>query len=89
MRIYALCAGCMSQVVPTSVDPKELCVNGMSFSKRSSKWANSALVVSITPDDMTSVGGEGPLRGVRWQQVSLLYTRPTQAFVNVIDTLRN
>ena len=25
---------------------------GMSFSKRQSKWANSALVVSVTPEDM-------------------------------------
>jgi uncharacterized FAD-dependent dehydrogenase len=29
----------------------ELCVNGMSFSKRDSAFANSALVVTIDPDD--------------------------------------
>ena len=29
-----------------------LSLSGMSFSKRQSKWANSALVVSVTPDDM-------------------------------------
>lgn len=57
--------------MPTSVNPDELCVNGMSFSKRQSKWANSALVVTIDPTDMTNLVGSdlGPLIGVRWQQV--------------------
>ena len=32
--------------------PLSLSLSGMSFSKRQSKWANSALVVSVTPDDM-------------------------------------
>jgi hypothetical protein len=32
-------------------------------------WANSALVVNIAPEDMVDFGGDGPLRGVYWQQV--------------------
>ena len=36
-------------MVCTSVEEDELCVNGMSFSKRQSKWANSALVASVDP----------------------------------------
>ncbi|KAG5190617.1 hypothetical protein JKP88DRAFT_352619 [Tribonema minus] len=63
---FCMCPG--GQIVPTSVDPREVCVNGMSFSKRGSKWANSALVVNISPDDMRDFGGDGPLRGVYWQQ---------------------
>ena len=49
----------------------------MSFSKRDSRWANAALVVSLSPqdiaDDVSAIEGEGsgagdsPLRGVRWQ----------------------
>ena len=39
-----MCPG--GQIVSTSVTPNELCVNGMSFSRRDSKWANSALVVT-------------------------------------------
>ncbi|CAM9747327.1 unnamed protein product [Ectocarpus sp. 6 AP-2014] len=70
---FCMCPG--GQVVPTSVDPKEVCVNGMSFSKRESKWANAALVVSLSPkdvaDDVSALegaeAGNGPLRGVRWQ----------------------
>lgn len=49
--VYSFCMCPGGQIVPTSVDPNELCVNGMSFSKRQSKWANSALVVSVNPED--------------------------------------
>jgi uncharacterized FAD-dependent dehydrogenase len=36
---------------PASTNATELCVNGMSFSRRDSAFANSALVVTIDPDD--------------------------------------
>lgn len=53
----------------------KVCVNGMSFSKRESKWANAALVVSLSPEDVArdvaaaegADAGDSPLRGVRWQ----------------------
>ena len=35
------------QIVPTALDKEHLCVNGMSYSNRGSKWANSAVVVSV------------------------------------------
>jgi uncharacterized FAD-dependent dehydrogenase len=41
----------------------------MSFSKRQSQWANSALVVGVTPDDMEALyPGAGPMRGVLFQE---------------------
>lgn len=46
---FCMCPG--GQIVPASTDPNEVCVNGMSFSKRDSQWANSALVVTVAPDD--------------------------------------
>uniref|UniRef100_A0A6U9W6G9 FAD-dependent protein C-terminal domain-containing protein n=2 Tax=Pseudo-nitzschia australis TaxID=44445 RepID=A0A6U9W6G9_9STRA len=46
---FCMCPG--GQIVPASTDPEEVCVNGMSFSRRDSKWANSALVVTVDPDD--------------------------------------
>jgi uncharacterized FAD-dependent dehydrogenase len=46
---FCMCPG--GQIVPASTDPTEVCVNGMSFSRRDSKWANSALVVTVAPDD--------------------------------------
>ena len=33
--------------MPTSIEEGRLCINGMSYSNRGSKWANSALVVSV------------------------------------------
>jgi len=46
---FCMCPG--GQIVPASTHPDEACVNGMSFSKRDSLWANAALVVTIAPDD--------------------------------------
>jgi uncharacterized FAD-dependent dehydrogenase len=63
---FCMCPG--GQIVPTSVKPGELCVNGMSFSRRQSKWANSALVVNVNIEDMVELGGTSPLRGMIWQQ---------------------
>ena len=49
--VYSFCMCPGGQIVPASTNPEEVCVNGMSFSKRDSPWANSALVVTIDPDD--------------------------------------
>ena len=46
---FCMCPG--GQIVPTSTQADEVCVNGMSFSRRDSMWANAALVVTIAPDD--------------------------------------
>ncbi len=46
---FCMCPG--GQIVPASTKEGEVCVNGMSFSRRDSKFANSALVVTIDPDD--------------------------------------
>lgn len=50
-NVYSFCMCPGGQVVPTSVDGAELCVNGMSFSRRNSRWANSALVVGVSAAD--------------------------------------
>ena len=65
---FCMCPG--GQIVPTSTVEDELCINGMSFSKRSSKWANSGLVSTITEEDakpFAQVGYE-PLCGVSFQR---------------------
>jgi uncharacterized FAD-dependent dehydrogenase len=69
--VYSFCmcpGGC---IVLSSTEPDEICVNGMSFSKRDSRWANSALVVSISPgDDVLKPYFEkhGVLAGVAFQR---------------------
>jgi uncharacterized FAD-dependent dehydrogenase len=64
---FCMCPG--GQIVPTSTREDELCVNGMSFSKRASPWANSGLVVPITPEDYAPFArpGREALAGVDWQ----------------------
>lgn len=73
---FCMCPG--GQIVCTSVDPEELCINGMSFSKRHSKWANSALVASVETDDAfltpfaaeaaAAPGGHPAMGGVLFQR---------------------
>ena len=49
--VYSFCMCPGGQIVLASTEPDEVCVNGMSFSRRDSVWANSALVVTVEPDD--------------------------------------
>ena len=65
---FCMCPG--GQVVPTSTQDGLLCVNGMSFSKRASAWANSGLVVPVTPADYAPFAdpGQAPLAGVAFQE---------------------
>ncbi|OQU78008.1 hypothetical protein SORBI_3009G137000 [Sorghum bicolor] len=63
---FCMCPG--GQVVPTSTNPSELCINGMSFSRRASKWANSALVVTVSSQDFKPFQSHGPLAGVEFQR---------------------
>lgn len=46
---FCMCPG--GQIVPASTQADECCVNGMSFSRRDSVWANAALVCTVAPDD--------------------------------------
>ena len=58
-------------MVPTSIDEAELCVNGMSFSRRQSKWANAALVVGTSEADWGHLEQQhGALAGVALQQTA-------------------
>ncbi|KOM28228.1 hypothetical protein LR48_Vigan511s005100 [Vigna angularis] len=55
-------------VVLTSTSPSEICINGMSFSRRASKWANAALVVTVTTKDFEALNYVGPLSGIKFQR---------------------
>ena len=67
------------QVVVTSVNPSELCINGMSFSRRASKWANAALAVTVSQKDFSALGFHGPLAGVEFQ-VFFVLKHPSLCF---------
>lgn len=67
--VYSFCMCPGGQIVPTSTTPGELCINGMSFSRRNSLWANSALVVTVAPTDWAHLEGEhGALAGMELQR---------------------
>lgn len=63
--VYSFCMCPGGYVVNASSEEKRLAVNGMSYYKRDSKNANSAIIVSVTPKDFN---GTEPLAGVEFQR---------------------
>ena len=62
--VYTFCMCPGGYVVNSSSEEGMLCINGMSYSKRDSENANSAVIVTITPDDF----GNNSLDGVEYQR---------------------
>lgn len=62
--VYSFCMCPGGFVVNASSESGMLAVNGMSYSKRDSSNANSALIVTVKPEDF----GEGVLAGVEFQR---------------------
>jgi uncharacterized FAD-dependent dehydrogenase len=60
---FCMCAG--GYVMPSVSEPGHFCTNGMSESRHDSPFANSGLVVTVTPED---TGSRHPLAGVHFQQ---------------------
>jgi uncharacterized FAD-dependent dehydrogenase len=63
---FCMCPG--GFIVPASTEPESLVVNGMSLSRRSSRYANSGLVVAVEPEDVARAGFVGPLGGLELQR---------------------
>lgn len=68
--VYSFCMCPGGVVVPTPTVRDELCINGMSHASRSGRFANSALVVTVTPEDYATAGHNGVLGGVAFQQAA-------------------
>ena len=62
---FCMCPG--GFIVPSATAPGEVVVNGMSPSRRDSKFANSGIVVAIELEDM-ELTKYGPLAGLKMQQ---------------------
>jgi len=62
--VYSFCMCPGGYVVNASSEDNKLAINGMSYYKRDSKNANSAIVVTVTPDDF----GADVLDGVKFQR---------------------
>lgn len=63
--VYSFCMCPGGYVVNASSEDKRIAVNGMSYSDRGSHNANSAIIVTVTPEDFK---GQGPLAGVEFQR---------------------
>ena len=63
--VYSFCMCPGGYVVNASSEEGLLAINGMSYSKRDGKNANSAIIISVNPEDFS---GQGPLSGVEFQR---------------------
>lgn len=63
--VYTFCMCPGGYVVNASSEEHRLAVNGMSYSRRDSQNANTAVIVTVSPDDF---GSDHPLAGVEFQR---------------------
>jgi uncharacterized FAD-dependent dehydrogenase len=63
---FCMCPG--GFIVPSATEQNQVVVNGMSPSRRDSKYANSGIVVSIRPEDLAKYKEYGPLAGMYLQE---------------------
>ena len=63
--VYSFCMCPGGYVVNASSEEGRLAVNGMSYSGRNGKNANSAVIVTVTPEDFKK---DGPLSGISFQR---------------------
>lgn len=62
--VYSFCMCPGGVVVPSNSFPGEVVTNGMSYSARKGALSNSAIVVTVSPEDF----GGGALEGLAWQE---------------------
>jgi len=63
---FCMCPG--GFIVPAMTEPGHVVVNGMSPSRRNSRYANSGMVVGVGPEALAAIGLEGPLAGIELQR---------------------
>lgn len=62
---FCMCPG--GFIVPAATNPGEVVTNGMSPSRRDSKYANSGIVMSVEENDYRAFAKHGPLAGMYFQ----------------------
>jgi hypothetical protein len=65
--VYSFCMCPGGIICPAMTAPDEIVVNGWSPSRRTSRFANSGVVVETTLDDLRAFGGDDPFAGLRLQ----------------------
>ncbi len=85
---FCMCPG--GEVIAAASEPGGVCTNGMSNSRRDAENANSALLVTLQPEDFPY---DGPLGGMYWQRdiehaafaVSGCYRAPAQTVGDFLE----
>ena len=93
--VYSFCMCPGGFIVPAATSNEEVVVNGMSPSKRNSKFANSGVVVEINVDeDLKKYEKFGPLKGLQfqkdlerlaWQAGGRTQTAPAQRLTDFVE----
>jgi uncharacterized protein len=63
---FCMCPGGI--IAPCATDAEGVVTNGWSPSKRNNPFANSGMVVQLTPEDWEKLGFTGPLGGLKFQR---------------------
>ena len=63
---FCMCPGGI--LVPSATAPGELVLNGMSNSRRNSRWANAGIVCSVNPEDLPEYGRYGVFSLLAFQE---------------------
>lgn len=63
---FCMCPGGI--IIPASTSQDELVLNGMSVSRRDSRFANSGFVVTVNEEDWAKYSGHGPFAGLEYQK---------------------
>lgn len=66
--VYSFCMCPGGIIVPAATSPGEIVVNGMSMSRRDSKFANSGFVVTVTEEEWKKYNSAGALAGLLLQE---------------------
>ena len=92
--VYSFCMCPGGVVVPASTAPRQVVVNGMSASRRGSKWANSGMVVEVRPEDLTDYAEHEELCVLKfqehleelcWLNGGMKQTAPAQLMVDFVN----
>lgn len=66
--VYSFCMCPGGIIAPCATNQQEIVTNGWSPSKRNNSYANSGIVVSLTPEDFEPYKKYGPLAGLEFQK---------------------
>jgi len=89
---FCMCPG--GFIVPAATAPGEVVVNGMSPSRRDSRFANSGIVVAVGLEDLRPFDSFGPLAGLHFQmdieqracrEAGGRQTAPAQRLIDFVD----